>query len=369
VTPVVAVINELKASDADLAVWFICDRGFETQTRQLLARADAEVRVEVISAGKLRRYHGVPLWRQLLDVPTVLANIRDVFKLTAGFFQSLRLLRRIKPDVVFTKGGFVCVPVGYAARVLGIPLVIHDSDAHPGLTNRLLAKHAAAIATGAPLSNYAYPRAITRYVGIPVDESFKPSTAAEQAAMKKLLGYDPQRPLVVVTGGGLGAIRVNEAMLACAKELSAIAQVVHLAGSKNADDVQARAPKTKYYEVLPFVDEKMSQLIRAADVVVTRAGATTLLELAAAEKPIIIIPNPHLTSGHQLKNAAVYADADAAVIVDESKLKSEPQLLMTAISHLLAHPQRRAQLSQAIGRLARPDAAKDVAAMVRRAIK
>ena len=105
---------------------------------------------------------------------------------------------------MFTKGGFVCLPVGMAARVLRIPLVIHDSDAHPGLTNRILAKWASAIATGAPLKHYPYPESISRYVGIPIATEFAPFTDQQRTEAKRTLGLDPNRPLVVVTGGRVG---------------------------------------------------------------------------------------------------------------------------------------------------------------------
>lgn len=364
VTPVLAVISELKRRDAHLEAWFICDRGFEAQARQLAGRAEVPLHIEVISAGKLRRYYGIPLWRQLLDMPTLFANLRDLFRLTAGFFQSVVLLRNIRPDVVFTKGGFVCVPVGYAARFLGIPLVIHDSDAHPGLTNRLLSRHAAAIATGAPLSYYRYPASISKYVGIPVNKAFHPVVPKEQASLKRGLGYDPKAPLILVTGGGLGAVRLNNAMVAIAEQVAAEAQIVHLAGASNAETVRGQVPAGLRYEVLPFVDEKMAQLVRAADIVVTRAGATTLLELAAAAKPIIIIPNPHLVGGHQSKNAAVYKEAQAALVIEETSLVIKPAILAKAIKALLNDKHKRAQLSRAISELARPEAAKEVAQMI-----
>jgi len=105
-----------------------------------------------------------------------------------------------RPDVMFAKGGFVCLPAGIAARLLKIPLVIHDSDSHPGLTNRILAKWATYIATGAPLHNYPYDKKITHYTGIPVREEFRPYNEEERKEVKRVLGFDESRPLVVVTG-------------------------------------------------------------------------------------------------------------------------------------------------------------------------
>lgn len=368
-TPALAVINELKKQDTQLEAWFVCDRGFSEQAAQILKRSEVTVTMEVIVAGKVRRYHGIPWWRQLMDMPTTLANLRDLFLLGIGFVQSLLFLSRIRPDAVFTKGGFVCVPVGCAARLLGIPLIIHDSDTQPGLTNRLLARFATAIATGAPLSNYPYPKAISHFVGIPVDEAYQPANADERIALKRQLGYAAELPLLLFTGGGLGATRVNTAVVANAAALTERAQVVHLTGTKHISDVAQQVTGNGRYQAIAFTDDKMPLLVRAADVVVTRAGATTLLELAASARPTVIIPNPHLTSGHQLKNAAVYSHAGAAIVLDEAELAHRPELLAETIIGLLDNPEKCAALSRAIAAMAKPEAAKDVAQLIRSAAK
>lgn len=364
-----AVIDQLSKREPGLQVWFVCDRGFATQAASVMQRSPVPVGMKTISAGKIRRYHGIPWWQQLADIPTTFKNIRDIFLLGIGLLQSLLFLTKIKPDAVFTKGGFVCVPVGLAAKLLGIPLVIHDSDAHPGLTNRLLARYAVAIATGAPLEHYSYPKAISHYVGIPVNTAYTPADGDERATLKHQLGYEADRPLLLVTGGGLGAQRVNDALVACAELLSKHTQIVHLTGVKNLDAVMKQTEGLPSYHAIAFVDEAMPKLVRAADVVVTRAGATTLLELAASAKPTIIVPNPHLTSGHQLKNAAVYAERNAAIIVDEAILKEHPETLAQEIIRLLEHPAECQALSSAIKTLARPRAAAEVAALIRDAAK
>ena len=138
VTPVLAVINELKKHDAELQVVFVTDKKFGSQAAEIMQKAAVPVRTKKIIAGKFRRFHRVSFVKQLLDIPTVLRNIRDFFYTLVGFLQSFWLLIRFKPDVVFTKGGFVCVPLGLVARLMNIPIVIHDSDAHPGLANRIL---------------------------------------------------------------------------------------------------------------------------------------------------------------------------------------------------------------------------------------
>lgn len=328
--------------------------------------APVEVPVSVIAAGKLRRYHGVSVWKQLADVPTTLKNIRDTALVAIGLVQSAWLLKRWKPDVVFSKGGFVCLPMGIAAHWLKVPLVIHDSDAHPGLTNRILARYARYIATGAPLEYYNYPESRARYTGIPIDRSFQKLSAAQVKDARGDLGLpDASRPLVVVTGGGLGARRINHAMLAIAQKLlDDGVSVVHITGQSEFAASERLAPDSVHYKVLPFVSREMSRVLGAADIVVARAGATTMLELAALGSAVIIVPNPILTGGHQLKNAAVYQGADAAEIIDESALKEHPSELYDKITTLLKSKTRREILGKNLHTFARPDAALDVARLV-----
>lgn len=284
--------------------------------------------------------------------------------------QSLVKLILWRPDVVFTKGGFVCLPVGLAARVLGIPLVIHDSDAHPGLTNRILSRWATAIATGAPLEHYSYNPAIARYVGIPIASDFKPFTPDEQAAAKRSLGFDSDVPLVVVTGGGLGAQRVNDATVAALPELLPYASVSLVSGTGQYEQLLKITPKNDdRFQLHAFISNGMATMLGAADVVVARAGATTILELAALAKPTILIPNGFLTGGHQLKNAAVYAEAGAVELVVEDTMMTINSHLPKTITNLLADTKRSSDMAARFHEFSRPNAARDMADMIERAVK
>lgn len=330
-----------------------------------MGKATVPVKTKQIIAGKFRRYHRLSIWRQILDVKTVLLNIRDLFYTGVGFLQSLIILMRVKPDVVFTKGGFVCMPVGLAANALRIPVVVHDSDAHPGVTNRVVAKHATSIATGSPLENYNYPKGRSHYVGIPVDSNFHPVTDTQKQKLKSGLGlHDTKKPLVVVTGGGLGAQIINKSIVAIASQLLPNAAILHITGEGGYKETTAKAPENIDYVAKPFISTGMAPIFGAADVVVTRAGATTMQELAAMAKPVIIVPNPLLTGGHQLKNAAVYKNAKAALIVDEDRLVVNPLLLKRAIKALIDNPDKAKALGQRLHTFARPDAAVDTAALI-----
>lgn len=331
---------------------------------------DSGVPVSTIYSGKLRRYHTLPLWKQLLRPSIVLPNLRDMLLVGVGFVESFFKLVMWRPDVVFTKGGFVCLPVGLAARLLRIPLVIHDSDAHPGLTNRILAKRATFIATGAPLHHYDYPESRSRYVGIPIASEFRPFTSDEQALAKRELGFDDTRPLVVVTGGGLGAKRLNDAVVSSLDQLLPTASVMLISGTGQYDILKGRVPgDDPRFQLRAFVSEGMAKVLGAADIVVTRAGATTIMELAALAKPTILVPNAYLTGGHQLKNAAVYAENEAVVVLSEEKLEKEPSLLPQSVMALLSDTEKLQTMRQSFHSFAKPNAADDMADMILAAAK
>lgn len=332
---------------------------------------DSSIPITTIHAGKLRRYHTLSLWRQLLRPDIVLPNIRDMFLVGIGFIESFFRLLVWRPDVVFTKGGFVCLPVGTAARLLKIPLVIHDSDAHPGLTNRLLAGGATFIATGAPLHHYPYPEQKSRYVGIPIAAGFTPFTPDEQRKAKRALGFDESKPLLVVTGGGLGAGRINDTIVAALDKLLETTSVMLISGAGHYDELKTKVSEkdTARFQLKAFISESMADVLGAADVVVARAGATTIMELAALAKPTILIPNAYLTGGHQLKNAAAFAENGAVVVLDEPTLVEQPLVLARTVKELLSDEEKLSRMRQEFSLYAKPHAADDVAELLVAAAK
>ncbi len=369
VTPVVAVLKEIRAMHPKAELRFWCDTKFAPQARATVEAFDATIPVHTIVAGKFRRYYHLTVFQQLTWPSLVLKNVGDAFKVGIGFVQSFFKLIFWRPDVVFTKGGYVCLPVGFAAHLLRIPLVIHDSDAHPGLTNRVLSKWATAIGTGAPLEYYPYPKSKTTYVGIPIAAEFHPYTASEQIAAKKEWGIATDRPLIVVTGGGLGATRINEVVAESLRSLQQLGSVVLVAGAGQYDELRSLMPAdSEHFQLYPFVTN-MHSLLGASDIVVTRAGATTILELAALEKPTILIPNGKLTGGHQLKNAAVYQEAGAVSVLDEEFLVANPQLLAKEIKLLFSEPKETAAMAHRFKAFSKPDASKDMATMIIRAVR
>lgn len=365
VTPIVAVLRELKKHHQKAEVRFWCDFKFAPQARSIMAQFDNKLPIERIFSGKFRRYHHLKWW-QHFTIPSVLfPNILDTLFLGLGVIQSLVKLTLWRPDVVFAKGGFVCLPVGVAARMLHIPLVIHDSDAHPGLTNRVLGRWAEVIGTGAPLKYYSYPEGKARYVGIPVGEEFVPFSDERRRIEKTKLGLNPKLPLVVITGGGLGAKRINDAVIKRLASMLELSSVILISGTGQYDELLPLTPQNdERFQLHAFVSKDMAEMLGAADIVVARAGATTLLELAAAARPTILVPNGNLTGGHQLKNAKVYTDAGAVEVIDDRELEANPQILVDAIGALLANPVKQKQMAEVFHAMAKPEAASEMAAII-----
>lgn len=367
ITPILAVARELKSLQPEAQVLYIGQTGdsFGDIVREHPQLVDAAYAVR---AGKFRRYHGEGL-RQVLDLETLGLNLRDAWYVFVGFWQSFRLLGKLKPDVVFTRGGFVSVPVGLAAALRRIPYVTHDSDALASLANRVIARWATRHIVAMPPELYPYPADKTVDLGVPVSPDIQPVTPELQARYRKQLGFDKYAQIVLVTGGGLGAQRLNEAMVADAAALcKAFPEllIVHAAGAKHEAEI-SRA----YTLALPaaarqrvVVRDYIRDLYRysgAADVVVTRAGATTFAELARQGKACIVVPNPQLTGGHQTKNARAYSDKHAVVLVEESELQADTPVLGRAIARLLKQPEVRANLERSIRQFARPAAARQLA--------
>lgn len=369
ITPILAVAHELKQLAPDITIEYIGQRG--DNLADVPARDKNIAAVYAVSAGKFRRYHGEGL-RQLLDVKTLLLNIRDAFRVIAGIFQSRRLLRKLCPDVIFIKGGFVGVPVGLAAAWLHIPFVTHDSDALPGLANRLIARWANKHAVALPKEVYAYPPNKTVTVGVPVTADYQLVTSELQVKYRREIQVSNDVPMVFIVGGGLGAQRVNEAIAAGVPKLLQEfpnVRIVHGVGRANEARMTERyaslvpAENVSQITVVGFLHD-VYRYSGAADVVVTRAGATNLAEFAVQGKACIVVPNPVLTGGHQLKNAAFLEAQQATEQVSEADIERDPLILTERIIALLHNPERRTELGRKFTAFGHPNAARELAELL-----
>lgn len=374
ITPIIAVTHWLKQLQPDLQVVYIGQRGDQLSD---ILQADPSIdKVFLVRAGKFRRYHGEGL-RQLLDVPTILKNIRDSFLVVIGTWQSRKLLRQLRPSAIFIKGGFIGVPVGLAAASLHLPFITHDSDAIPGLANRIIARWASLHAVALPKEVYKYPANKTITTGIPLQADFVPVSAAIRKKYRQEIDIPVQVKLLFVIGGGLGAQRINQAVAEALPNLLhefPDLHVVHGVGKNN--EVEMRR---LYSEKLQPAEQArlrifgyLSDVYRysgAADVIITRAGATNLAEFALQGKACVVIPSPFLAGGHQLKNAQYLADQQAALVLSEADLMADPNRLAKQVSKLLNAPGRQKHLAQHLAAFAKPQAAQELAELLLRQAK
>lgn len=338
----------------------MCDASFAEQSRGIMGQLTFDVPISVIAAGKFRRYEHLTVAQHFTVPSVVFGNIRDTLRIAHGFFQSIWILVRHRPDVVFAKGGYVCLPMGIAAWLLHVPLVIHDSDTRAGMTNRVLSRFATQIATGFPLDNYAYDHHKTQYTGVPISTQFVPVDSSRQRELKSKLGFDTDAPLIVTTGGGLGSQVINSSAIDVAEQLGERINVYVITGKKNYEVVAKEIAGSENIRAVPFVYEGMADILAAADIVVARGSATFLQELAGIGKPVIIIPAHQL--GDQLKNAKLYKKEHAAIVLSDDEL-GEGELVST-IDTLLADPARMKKLAGNLHAFAKPDAAEAVAACI-----
>lgn len=369
ITPVLAVARELKQLQPDCKTIYIGQKG--DSLADIPANDPNINKTYMIRAGKLRRYHGEGL-KQVLDVETTGKNIRDVGFVVAGLAQSYRLLRKLRPDIVFVKGGFVGVPVGLAAAALGIPFITHDSDALPGLANRIIARWAKLHAVALPKEIYSYPANKTVTVGVPISYEYRLRSTEEIAALKTQLGLAIEQRVIFVTGGGLGAQRLNEAIVQIAADILGQPDIIliHAAGRNHETEISKRydellSDTARARVIVMGYTTKLYEYSAIAEIVVTRAGGTSMAEFAAQAKACIVVPNPMLTGGHQTKNAQALTDRRAIRLVEESEIQSSgPQALLVALQSLLDDPAAVQTLGRNLHALVQPDSAHRLAVLL-----
>jgi UDP-N-acetylglucosamine--N-acetylmuramyl-(pentapeptide) pyrophosphoryl-undecaprenol N-acetylglucosamine transferase len=295
-----------------------------------------------------------------LRVSSPLAFMGNGLKLVAGVVQSLWILLRFRPDAVFATGGYASVPVGVAARLLRKPLVVFLPDVAPGWAVRMLARLATRMATTSEIALATLPRGKTRVVGYPVRNEF---WDVDRNAARAKLGLPLDAKVLLVTGASLGARSINEAVVANLPKLLERAHLVHVTGA--ADEAWANAyhanldtGQQRRYDVRGYLDD-MPAALAAADLVVSRAGASTLGELPAAGAPSILVPGEY-EGWSQAPNAQYLEMQGASVMLRNDELER----LGDTVIELLEDAPRLARMGEAARRLARPNAARDIARML-----
>lgn len=262
-----------------------------------------------IPAGKLRRY---------ID----LKNVRDIFLVGGGFMKSLLLLQQLRPQIVFSKGGFVSCPLVWAAWLHRIPTIIHESDLTPGLANRLSTPFATHICYSFPETARMLPSDKATHTGIPIRETL---LKGEAAIGRKLCGFTETTPVVLIIGGSQGSATINQVARNALAALQERLQICHICGAGNLQEGTPTPGLSQEgnvgYRQFEYVDRELPDLLAMADVVVSRAGATTIFELLALRKPNLLIPLSRKASrGDQVLNAQSFAKQGFSHVLEEEDL-------------------------------------------------
>ncbi len=305
--PLVAVAQSIKEKDSQSEFMFMGPKG-ELEKKVM---AENNIKMKYVTSGKARRYFS-------------LLYIVDIFKFPFGIIQALCHLLWYMPDVVFSKGGHAAIPVVIAAWIYQIPILTHESDSVPGIANRIIGSFSQRIAISYPRARRYFVESKLLLTGNPIRKEIN---QGDKEAFFQKLGLTESKPVIFVSGGSQGAQSINEAITKSLPELLKRAQIVHQTGEKNYDIVihQARDVGVKEghggYFPFPFFNlEDMKNVYAAADLVISRAGANSISEIAANRKPAILVPLPSAANNHQSMNAYSLAEVGGAIVLEESNL-------------------------------------------------
>lgn len=300
VTPNLALIPHLREEGYEI-VYIGTEEGIEKK----LLTDYPDVKYYAIAAGKLRRYFDPK-------------NFSDPFRVIKGYNQSRRILRKEKPDVIFSKGGFVSVPVIHAAHHFKIPCILHESDLTPGLANKLCIKASWKICCNFPETLKYLPTDKTILTGTPIREELR---KGDKEAGRKFCGFTDEKPVIMVFGGSLGAQSINNAMRGALGTLLETYNIIHICGNEKMDNLKLVTPGYRQFE---YVKNELKDLFALADVVVSRAGANSICELLALKKPNILIPLSLKSSrGDQILNAKSFEDQGFSVVIQDEDMDED----------------------------------------------
>ena len=267
-----------------------------------------------ISSGKLRRYFS-------------LQNFTDPFRVIKGFGEARKLIKGLKPDVIFSKGGFVSVPVVLAAKRYHIPTIIHESDMTPGLANKLAIPSAVKVCCNFPETLDALPEGKAVLTGSPIRQEL---LTGDKDAARKMCGFTDEKPVILVIGGSLGAASVNENIRKILPELLKEFQVIHLCGKGKMDE---SLKDTKGYVQYEYIKQELADLFALSDIVISRAGANAICELNALKKPNLLIPlSANASRGDQILNARSFERQGFSMVLEEEEITEST--LLNAIREL-----------------------------------
>ena len=325
VTPNIALLPALKEAGYEISYM----GSYEGIEKRLIE--DFQIPYTGISTGKFRRY---------LDIK----NLTDPFRVIKGYSEAKKYLKQWKPDVVFSKGGFVSVPVVRAAASLKIPCIIHESDMTPGLANKLCFPVAKKICCNFPETYETLPSDKAVLTGTPIRKEL---SQGNKLAGLDMCGFTANKPVIMVIGGSLGAANVNKAVRDALPQLLEKFQVVHLCGKDKLDNLLLTTPGYKQFE---YIKNELKDIFAMADIVISRAGANAICELLALRKPNILIPLPAASSrGDQILNADSFEKQGFSIVVHEDDLTTK--LLVDKVHELYENRQKYTDTMKGSGQM------------------
>lgn len=345
--PLVAVAEKIKEKLGSEAEFLYIGSGAEMEKKIM---DEQGIRSKHVLSGKFRRYFSFQ-------------NFIDIFKLPIGFLQSLWILLFWMPDAVFSKGGYVAVPVVLAAWIYRIPIVIHESDSIPGVANQFLAKYANRVAVAYPSAEQYFSKEKVALVGNPIRFQV---TDGDPIMLRRELGFTESKKIILILGGSQGSKIINDAIVNILPQLLRQYQIIHQTGENNYESVVREAAlqgiKVGHdgYWATPFMNaNRLRDSFAASDLVISRAGATFITEIAANGKPAILIPLDGSANDHQRMNAYSLAEVGGALVLEETNLGEH--ILNEKISQILNDDELRKAMSEKIKTFYHPAAADMIA--------
>jgi len=356
VLPLVATTRELRRiyPKNDLDIFYM---GPKDDFGAILLSQEG-IKIKTVLAGKIRRY---------FDFKSFLKNLLDLFiKIPAGIILAFFKVFFLGPDMIFSKGGYGSLPVVLAGRLLWIPVFLHESDVKPGLANKFLSFFARKIFVSFPKTSFFPPKKMI-LTGNPIRRELLEGTKEEA---RQLFGINPpaggEKPVILILGGSQGAQRINDKILEILPQLLRDFEIIHQIGEKNAGQIKAESKVVVSkdleisYHPIPFLKEEvLKQAYAICDLIVSRAGAGSIFEIAALGKPSILVPLPEAAQNHQVENAYAYGQKGAAVILEEPNFT--PNFFLEKLKFIFSNPKELEKMSQAAKEFAKPEAAKTIA--------
>jgi len=348
--PALAIATQLREKYQAEIMFLGSDDGLET----VIVPA-AGFHLATVKAGKLRRYLS---WQ----------TITGVLRVPMGMIQAIGIVRKFRPQAVFTSGGYVAVPAGLAARLNRVPLLMHQQDVPPNLSNKLVAPLATRISVAFTDSLAFFPARKTRLLGNPIRQAMLDVQQTAPGEARKMLGFEEGEPLLLVTGGSQGARHLNHVVCKALPDLLEYCQVLQISGKELYSETQEMSnsllahldePLKKRYRLVAYLNEEMPLALQAAELVLCRSGASTLSELAVLGKPSILVPlPPAIGSSPQEANAEMFERRAAAEVIKDQDLR--PEELVKRLKQVLSSSSRLEAMAEASRSFAKPQATQEI---------